>query len=1217
MRVSENSRGIVRGFSSRIQMFCGSRSRQTNAAAHDWMRRAISVHSLAFILVLVAAFSGQQVLAQQATAVITGTVKDASGAIVVGAKITLKNSQTNVTRSTSSGKDGNYEFNLIPIGSYDVTVEQPGFDTYVRRGITLEINQNAKLDVALRIGKASQVVEVTGDVTQVDTVSATLGKVETTQRIADLPLAARDVMQLGLLQAGTFAPDQDDGSGNPFSVSGQRSESETFLIDGADNNDFLGNNMVVDPNPDAVAEFKIITNNYEAEYGRTSGGIVNQVVKSGTNAIHGDFFDYFRNTALDASDYFLQQVPIFKYNIFGGTIGLPIVKNKMFLFASYQGARRREGQNPGILTVLTPQERTGNFDDISTPLVDPTGASPINPITGVSTFPNNQVPVDSVMQNYINKYLPLPNFGTNGFVEDPVASLQEDQFIFRYDYNISSKDTLSAFYIFDDQPQVFPFEVVKGASTGGDVPVGSGFTNADRYQTASISWTRTLSPTKLNELRFSTNRVATFNAVPTDKTPPSALGFLTVTPDDPNGTAPPAISVGGAFNLGPSPQGPTKIHDTTFQYQDTFSWTKGRHALKFGADIRWIEENFHYDFYNNGSFDFGSYYTNTGNALADFVGGFTDNYYQFSSAIYGIRTHELDFFAQDAWKVTKNLSLDYGLRYEYNSPQVDPRNEIQGWFPGQQSTLYPGSPPNFLYAGDPGTPNRALVYPDKNNFAPRFGFSWDMLGNAKLVMRGGFGIFYDLEDGALNLQFGGQAPFGYVANNYPCFTTAGIGAGGCLVPVNGSYSADPFQTATTGYSDPYPFIAGGHLGQFFTPAIPFAYVVTPHFRTPYAENFNYGFQYQLSKDTVVEAAYVGSLSRKAIASTNLNNPELTGSNPDNLMAQYQSAVAAGANPTSYISPDCARPLANCDANFVPQGATQIITNVSNGSSSSNEMQVTIDRRMNHGLGFRVAYTLAKTIDVSSGFRARSSTYTNPADPAFDRGLADFDATHRLVLSPVWQIPGGSNGSALKRNLLGGWVVSTITSFQSGNPFTLYSSNGASESNEGLDRPDIVGPVQIFKNPRQLRTFSPSSDGLHGSCLSGTTTGYFWFDPTNLVCAVGPPVGQPNTAGLGLTSGGVPLFSYGNMGRNVLRGPGINDWDISIMKNFKFTESKSLQFQTNFFNAFNHVQFYGPTSNGGSVGGGGQFGQVSTDTSPSTSTYYRGPRIIQLALKVFF
>lgn len=1147
--------------------------------------------------------------AQQATAQLSGTIHDVTGAIVVGAKVTLKNRDTGISRTVNSDKNGNYLFTLIPIGNYDLSVEQTGFSTYVRQGITLDINQNAHLDVSMQVGSRSQTVEVNADVSQVDTVSATLGKVETTERIENLPLAARDTMQLGLLQAGVFAPDQDDGSGNPFSVSGQRSESMSFLIDGADNNDFLGNNMVVDPNPDAVSEFKIITNNYEAEYGRTSGGIVNQVIKSGTNAIHGTVFDYFRNTALDASDYFLQQAPVFKYNMFGGTIGFPIVKDKAFLFASYQGARRREGQNPGILTVLTPAERNGDFSALSTPLLDPTGAN------ASGYFPNNQVPVDTVMQNYMNNYLPLPNYGTDGFVEDPVANLREDQFIFRFDENLSSRDSISAFYILDEQPQTFPFLVVKGASTGGDVPLGSGFSNHQRFQSGSISWTRTISPTMLNELRFASNRAATLDAVPQDRTPPSALGFTTVIPDDPNGAAPPLVSVSGAFNLGPSPQGPTKDHDVTFQYQDTFSWTRGTHALKFGADVRWTQSNFNYDFYNNGSFDYGTYYTNTGNALADFVGGFTDNYYQFSSARYGIRSHQLYFFAQDEWKATRNLSLDYGLRYEYNSPQTDPHNEIVGWFPGQQSTVYPSAPPNFLYPGDPGTPNRGLIYPDRNNFAPRFGFAWDMFGNGKLVMRGGAGIFYDIEDGALNLQFGGQPPFGYVANNYPCFTTAGNPGTGCLEPINGSYARDPFQTGNTGYSDPYPFVAGGHLGQFFTPAIPFAYVVSPHFRTPYAENFNYGFQYQLTKDTMVEAVYVGSLSRKAIIGTNLNFPTLGG--PNGLMTQYQYDVANGLDPYTNISVDCARPLAACGSLGTPTGATQIETNLSAGNSSSNELQVEADRRMNHGLQFRVAYTLAKTIDLESGFRARSSVLTNPADPAFDRGLADFDATHRLVITPIWEIPFNKGGPVAKR-ILGGWSISTITSFQSGNPFTLFSSNFNSFSNEGLDRPDVIGPVQIFKNPRQVRTFAPSPDGLHGSCLTGPTTGNFWFDPTNIVCAPGPPVGLPVPASsTTLVAGGVPMFTFGNMGRNVLRGPGINNWDISIMKKFDFTESRSLQFQANFFNAFNHAQFFSPTSSEGSVGLGSAFGQVTTDSTGSSSTYYRGPRIIQLALKFYY
>lgn len=1171
---------------------------------------------LFLVVCLLALFTSLPASAQQATATVNGTVKDPSGALVPGAKVTLKNMGTNIARTIMSGKDGAYSFTLVPIGTYELAVEQSGFDKYLQRGITLQINENARQDIVLKVGSTNQVIEVQGNMTQVDTVSATLGKVETTQRIEDLPLVERDTMQLGLLQAGIVAPEAEDGSGNAFAVAGQRSESMTFLIDGADNNDFLGNNMIVNPNPDAVAEFKVLTNNYEAEYGRTSGGIVNQVIKSGTNAVHGSVFEFFRNPALDASDWFTQSVPNYKRNLFGGAIGLPIIKDKAFFFASYQGARRREGQVAPPFETLSPAERTGNFSELlpDTQLFDPASGNP---------FPNNQVPVDPVIANYISKYVPLPNRPGNQFVSSPTATLRDDQFVFRFDYNLSKKDALSAFYIFDDQPQQFPFEILHGASTGGDVPVGSGFSNAQRFQAGSLSWTRTISPTMLNELRFATNRNATFQAVPTDKTTPQSLGFTTVHPDDAAGAAPPLMTVNGAFSLGPSPQGPTKIHDTTFQYQDTFSWTVGRHAMKFGADLRWVENNFNYDFYNNGSFFFGDFGSFTGNNLADFVGGFFDNYYQFSTARYGIRTHSLYFFGQDAWKVTKNLTFDYGLRYEYNSPQEDPHNEIIGWFPGHQSTIYPGAPPNLLYPGDPGTPNRGLIYADRNNFAPRFGFAWDMLGNAKLVMRGGAGMFYDIEDGALNLQFGGQPPFGYVANNFPSFCT--VAGPGCLASVNGSYVADPFQTAATGYSDPYPFLAGGHLGQFLNPKVPFAYVVTPNFRTPYTYHFNYGFQYQLTNTTVLEAVYAGSLSRKAIASNETNFATLGGTN--GLLAQYNYFIGQGEDPFSFINPDCARPLAACagqapgDPAFLgsPTGATQIYTNLSDANSSSNQLQLTVDKEMSHGLQFRVAYTLSKSIDDSSGFRARSSTYTDPTNPALDRGLADFDARQRLAISPIWQLPFWNHGNSLRNKIAGGWAVSAIATFQSGNPFTIFQNDNSSELNNFLDRADVVGPVQIFSNPRVIRTFSPSPDGIHGSCLSGTETGPFWFDPTNLVCSVGPPVGQPMPSfPTSLVAGGVPLFTHGNMGRNSLHGPGIDDWDISIMKDFKFSESKYLQFQTGFYNAFNHVQFYGPSSSEGASGFSGNFGMVTSDTSPSTQTaYYRGPRLIQFALKLYF
>jgi len=1177
-------------------------------------------------------------VAQQATAQIAGTIRDATHAIVVGARVTLRDASTNISRNTTSNRDGDYLFTLVPIGTYELSVEQRGFSKYIRRGITLEINQNARLDIDLKVGSENQLIEVIGDVTQVDTISSTLGKVETTQRILDLPLVERDTLQLGLLQAGVFAPDQDDGSNNPFSVSGQRSESMTFLIDGADNNDFLGNNIVVNPNPDAVSEFKILTNNYGAEYGRTSGGIINQVIKSGTNSVHGSVFEFFRNNALNAADFMLQEVPVFKRNLFGASIGAPIVKDKTFFFASYQGNRRREGQVAPALTVLSPNERSGNFAELLTGTTvsacpNPSPSDPpatvfdpgqlFNPVMGSQTvncadgtqvqvgtpYNGNQVPVDPVIANYIANYLPPPNRPNNQFISAPVASIRDDQGILRVDHTISTKDTLSAVYLIDDVGDSYPFQIVKGASTGGDVPVGSGFSDGYRYQSGSLSWTRTISPTLVNELRFAANRVASLTAVPLQNAFAS-LGFSTVIPDDPAGAAAPPMAVSGAFELGPSPQGPTKIHDVTFQYQDTLSWSHGRHDLKFGGDLRWVRNNFNYDFYTNGSFFFGDFGAFTaspdgsagGSVLADFAGGFWDNYYQFSNAIYGIRTHSLYFFGQDAYKLTKRLTLSYGLRYEYNSPQIDPHNEIIGWYPGQQSTVYPKSPRDFLYPGDPGTPNNGLIYPDRNNFAPRFGFAWDTLGNAKFVVRGGYGIFYDIEDGALNLQFGGQPPHGYVANNYPCYSYTE----GCVTsPTSSGFVADPFGLSgnftpspgeTYTYPDPYPFAAGGHNGTFFSPALPYAYVVSPHFRTPYAQHFNFGFQYQLSNSMMVEAVYVGSLSRKAIVSTETNYPSL---------AILEQQLAAG----NGLNPECARPLAFCDSPLdpagVPTGAQQIYTNLSAANSSSHELQLTVDRRFSHGLTFRAAYTRSKTIDVSSGFRARSSTYTDPTNPAFDRGLADFDAPNRLVLSPIWQIPFDKpfRGNPIMRKLTEGWSLAAIASFQSGAPFTLYSNNNSSESDNYLDRPDVVGPIQIFKNPRQQRTFTfpdPSIDPVHLSCVTSngtdpnsgalTTTGYFYFDPTNLDCA------------------NVPLFSHGNMGRNVLRGPGINNWDLSVLKDIKFTENKSLEFRAEFFNAFNHVQFYSPTLQSGTEGGSAQFGQITTD---------RGARIVQFALKLYF
>jgi hypothetical protein len=1162
----------------------------------SFRQELVLISEIVFLVALLTVLCSLWAVAAETTATISGAVKDSSGAAIAKAPITLTNTATNISKTVQSGDDGSYLFTLVPIGTYRLSVEQPGFRKYIREGIVLNVNQNAKLDIALQVGATTEVVNVTGDVTQVDTLSATLGSVETTRRILDLPLVERDTFQLGLLQAGVFPPDDDDGSNNPFSVSGQRSESLSFLINGTDNNDFLNNNSVVDPNPDAVAEFKILTNNYEAEFGRTSGGIVNQVIKSGTNAVHGDLFEFFRNDALNARNYFLPNVTPFKRNTFGGTLGGPIKKDKTFFFVAYQGVRKHEGQVAPVLQVLSPAERTGNFSELLSPsspstspcaspglgdptfeagqLFDPTSGTAFtcadkSTVTLQTPYPNNQVPVNPVIKNYIAKYLPLPNLPNNQFVSSPVAVLNDDQGIVRIDHHFGQNDTIYGSYIIDDFRQSYPFRVINGATSGGNVPVGSGFDEPYRTQLGTFSWLHNFSPTVVNEFIFGANRRASLNGVPHDRTPPSALGFTNVNPDDPAGAAPP-IMITTTFNLGPNPQGPTTLHDVTFHWQDSVSMTRGRHNIKFGTDIRRVRNNFHFDFDNNGVFDFGNFLSPfTGSTLADFVGGFYDNYSQFSKANYGIRTTSWHFFGQDSWRVLPRLTLSYGMRYEYNTPLEDPSKEILGFFPGQRSTRFPGAPTGILYPGDPGTPNSGVTYPDRNNFAPRFGFAWDMLGNAKLVMRGGFGIFYDLEDGALNEQFGGEAPFGFVTNLNP----GGYTNLGGIDPI-----ADPF-TAFSASPNPYP--SGGKPLSFGVPKISFAYVADPHFRTPYSENINYGLQYQLTKDTMVEADYVGSLSRKSIVSADVNPPL-----PSILKQQYANA--------GFTFADCARALAGCsdptnpnDLNSFPTQAAQLITDLSAGSSDSHQFQLTVDKRFSQGFNIRGAYTLAKTIDTQSGFRYNASLFTDPFNFRFDRGLANFDVTHRVVISGIWELPLDRpfrNRNGLMQKITEGWEASGIASFQTGTPFTIFSNANSSQEATGFDRADLVGATHTFDS-RTLRSF----DSTTATCLGQTTPvpgAHFYFDPTAYDCA------------------NVPLFTFGNSGRNSVRGPGRNNFDLTIGRTFKFGESKSVEFRSEFFNAFNHAQFMNPDHSGGSS----TFAQI---------TQARDPRIIQLALKFYF
>jgi hypothetical protein len=792
------------------------------------------------------------------------------------------------------------------------------------------------------------------------------------------------------------------------------------------------------------------------------------------------------------------------------------------------------------------------------------------------------VPVNPISAAYISKYVPLPTLANNGFISAPSAAIDEDQGIIRVDHTLTQRDTLSGLYVINDFRDALPFQINQGASTGGDVPVGAGLTDTDRNQVLTLTWTHSFARGWINEFRASANRTANLQASPTDHTTAAALGFTNVNPDDPAGAAPPVIFTPG-FNLGPSPQGPTKLHDMTYQYQDHVTIPHGRHEWKFGGDIRRVQNNFNFDFFTNGSFTFGNAGggpingTFTGDGAADFVGGFPGNFFQFSNAVYNIRTTSQYYYVQDTVKLLPRLTVNLGVRYEYNSPQYDVHNEIIGFFPGKQSTVFPDAPPGVLYPGDPGTPNRALVNPDRNNFAPRVGFAWDIFGNGKLVMRGGGGIFYDIEDGGLNLQFGGQAPFGDVLN---------LNFQNSDVTSSPNFLADPFTPI--GLTNPFPFASQGRTGQFFIPKISFAFVTDPHFRTPYSENFNYGFQYQLTKDTAIEAVYVASLGRKLITTNDVNPPQ-----PAIEIAQLNNA--------GFFNEDCARPLAGCPDPTDPNGSLtnigQLLTNESNGVSASHEFQLTVDKRYNHGLSFRAAYTLSKTTDESSGFRSRSAQYTDPFNPKLDHALADFDATHRFVFSGSWELPIDRpfRGNRVMKKVTEGWQANVIVSFQSGQPFTIFANNDNSGQGNFLDRPNLIGKITKI-DPRKVSTFSSAAANCSGQPAdpNGNITGNFYFDPTAFDCTF-------NSDGH-LDPGS--LASYGDLGRNTLRGPGINNWDISFLKRTKLSETKAVEFRAEFFNAFNHAQFLNPDRNGFD----GTFGQISQT---------RGPRLVQFALKFYY
>jgi hypothetical protein len=1133
------------------------------------------------------------------TGTILGTVTDSSNAVVVGAHVSATNTDTNFTRETVSDSDGAYRLLALPAGHYRVTATAPGFEQFVESGIEVKVNDQLRLPVTLRVGEVKEAVRVEANPVQVETESTQLGQVVDTKQILSLPLNGRSFIDLLGLQAGvaptTSGSIQQDrpvsgilSSGN-VSVNGQRETANAFLVNGGDVSEGRNNGAGLIPNLDSIQEFRLITNSFDAEYGKFSGSVMNAITKSGTNSFHGDVFEFLRNDKFDARNFFDPSKAELRRNQFGYAVGGPFWKNKLFWFTDYQGTRQVVGASTGLVTLPSPAERAGNFDPSS--FVDANGnlqtvkgdywaqtlatrlgygvqnGEPYSfdgcASTADCVFPNGVIPQRAFARPALGilPYIPLPNQAGGQYADSSQRnSVRDDKMGQRVDFINNLTGNWSFYYHFDDS-------TVDSAlpSNGGNIP-GFSSSTPTRAQMAVMSNTKTFGATQVNEFRLSFFRTSTVTDQPTGGFAKLAdLGFVTgantlgIIPSGPAGfpeTVPPVYF--NNFSMG-VPTLTTFQPNNTWLISDGFSKVVGSNTWKFGGEFRYLQINERNTCAPNGDFTFDG--SETGSDIADFLIGAPVSYNQCSQQFLDSRTRYGALYVQDAFKVKPNLTLNLGLRWEVSMPWYDTQGKIETIVPGLQSTQFPTAPLGWVVPGDPGIPS-TLAPTRYNNFAPRVGiayspdFSDGLLGKitggpGKTSIRAAFGIYYtSIED--LNLFYEvGDAPFGlYWVSPEPVMFD------------------QPFQTRSDGSSQTqrFPFtipIPGSPANKTLDYSIYLPISYSPgysiHNRMPYAEDYNFTIQREISKSTILTFAFVGTQGHKLIAqyAANPGNPALCMQ-----LNQLGATPTCGPNgeQTTYTLPNGSQVFGTRTALGPAFGQGNSYTaNIAN--SNYNSLQISAERKASD-VTFLLAYTYSKAIDNASGF----GDWVNFTNYRLSRALSSYDMTHNFVASYNWAVPFDRAFSKAPKRLTQGWQFIGISRFSTGFPITLRQSAGDQSliGESSTDTPDLIGKVQI-QDPR-----SPGPNGANTYFLPDAFTSQQY--------------GQ-----------------FGTANRRFFHGPGILNTDFALLKSTRITESTSVEIRAEFFNLFNHTQFNNPSGNYSSD----NFGVV---------TSARDPRIGQFSAK---